>query len=441
MNIRLLAIPALILMMTVTLSAQPPFGGDRGGGDRGGRGGGPPGGDRGSRGGGPGGDRGSRGGFDPSSFLDRLDANKNGVLDPEEQQGPAQFLITRLQQADPSITAGKPIPISKIKEGFEKMRGGGSRGDDSGGRDSSSNGDDALMAELLVPGFGIDEEPIPILGFGPTAEMLSVPVTDADRKEAGDTLRRYDRNKNGTIEEGELSSRFTGNPMDFDRNRDGKLSVDELAVRYARRREGREEAKKETRTETRSRDSRGSVEIPDVFGGRQSFRIEGGRRVPEGLPGFFKDKDADGDGQVSMAEFASDWSDEVVKEFFDSDFNRDGRITAEEALRAIEEGPASKVMAAASSGSGGSPSGSGASSGASSEAAAKVSLPTGKVDPKYVKVIERIFSRSDKNGDGALTESELEGMLMRPKGADYDRDGRITINEYAMWMQARQKKL
>ena len=30
--------------------------------------------------------------------------------------------------------------------------------------------------------------------------------------------------------------------MDFDRNRDGKLSESELAVRYARRREGQEDA-------------------------------------------------------------------------------------------------------------------------------------------------------------------------------------------------------
>ena len=65
---------------------------------------------------------GSRGGFDPSSFLSRLDANGNGVLDPSEQQGPAQFLIGRMAQSDPSIKAGQPIPLKKITDGFQKMR-------------------------------------------------------------------------------------------------------------------------------------------------------------------------------------------------------------------------------------------------------------------------------------------------------------------------------
>ena len=31
-------------------------------------------------------------------------------------------------------------------------------------------------------------------------------------------------------------------------------------------------------------------------------------------------------------------------------------------------------------------------------------------------------------------------MLMSPAAADTNRDGRITINEYALWMQSRQKK-
>ena len=143
---KLLAVIALTALMATTLSAQPPFGG-RGGGDRGGDGGfrggpggggfrgGPGGGGPGGGGfrGGPsrgGGDRGSRGGFDPSSMLSRLDRNGNGVLDPDEQQGPAQFLIGRMQQSDPSIEPGKPIPLEKITEGFNRMRE--QRGQDQG---------------------------------------------------------------------------------------------------------------------------------------------------------------------------------------------------------------------------------------------------------------------------------------------------------------------
>ncbi|HAY79969.1 MAG TPA: hypothetical protein DCY79_09220, partial [Planctomycetaceae bacterium] len=64
-----------------------------------------------SRGGG--GDQGGRGGFGggPADFLRRLDRNGNGVLDPEEQQGPAGFILQRMQANNPKIVPGKPIKI------------------------------------------------------------------------------------------------------------------------------------------------------------------------------------------------------------------------------------------------------------------------------------------------------------------------------------------
>jgi Ca2+-binding EF-hand superfamily protein len=53
-----------------------------------------------------------------------------------------------------------------------------------------------------------------------------------------------------------------------------------------------------------------------------------------GLPEWFKKKDADGDGQVTMAEFARDWTPELLNEFNRYDLNHDGVITAAECLRA-----------------------------------------------------------------------------------------------------------
>ncbi|TWU48129.1 EF-hand domain-containing protein [Rubripirellula reticaptiva] len=457
MNTRSFAFMALTLLVTIPVVAQPPFGGgDRGGGrgdrggDAGGGRGGAPGGDRGGfpsggRGGPPGGegDRASRGGggFDPSSILERLDANGNGVLDPDEQQGPASFLIGRLQQSDPSIKPGSPIKISKLKEGFEKMRGGGDSNSRGGGDTSNRNAaDEALMVELLVPGFGEESLAAPLLGFGPKAEMLSVPVTDADRAQAAESMRRYDRNGNGFIEKSELSSRMSGNPMDFDRNRDEKLTLDELAVRYARRREGEEEAKKNSKKDKkRSRDDDQAGEVVDVFSGRNSYRPTSGRKAPEGLPGYFTDKDANGDGQISMAEFTTEWNDDAVAEFFDSDFNRDGVITTDEALRAVEQGPVSKLLASMSGSSAGS-SGSSSATGSSSGDGAAAAASGGNADPKYVKVVQRIVQRYDSNNDGTLTASEWEKMLMSPAAADANRDGRISVEEYALWMQSNQKK-
>ena len=466
-------------VFSMPASAQPPgrggFGGGppsggfgdrgRGGppdGDRGssfGRGG-PPGGDRGSsfgRGGPPGGDRGSsfgrggppggdRGGFDPSGFLSRLDRNGNGTLDPDEQQGPAQFLIQRLQSVDPSIKSGQPISIKRVTEAFQKSRGGDSGGDSKGGSsDPRRSSDDALTADLLVPDFRVETDPVMLPGFGPTAEMMSVAVTDADRNEARQTLGRYDRNRDGVLTKDELSSRFSGNPMDFDRNKDGRLTEGELAVRYARRRTVREEDEGRSRESSRrSSKKERSVSVDDMmeklYGDRKSYRIEGAGASTEGVPGFFTDKDANQDGQVTMAEFASEWTDELLQEFFKSDLNRDGIITVQEVIASVEQndrlGPPASSMASTGASSNDAEASSGSSSSASKPAG-----PTemGKPSESYVKFAARIMKGRDKNGDGKLTRSEWADMALSPAAADFDRDGSITVEEYAWWMEWRRK--
>ncbi|MCA9136898.1 MAG: hypothetical protein KDB00_09065 [Planctomycetales bacterium] len=413
-------------------------GGDGGGGFRGGfPGGGPPGGG-GFRGGptGGGGDRGSRGGpgggFDPSSFLSRLDANGNGTLDPEEQQGPAQFLIQRMQQSDPSIKPGQPISIKRVTESFNKMRE--ERSNDSS-RGRGTNGDEGLEPELLVPGFGIDVAPPMLAGFGPAAEMMDVAVSEEDRKQARETIGRYDRDRDGVLKQSELSSRLSGNPMDFDRNKDGRLTEGELAVRYARRRESAEASREDDRRRRDRGDNRtAEVVPPDVYGGRKSYRINGEKKPPEGLPGFFTDKDANQDGQVEMAEFASKWDDGAVEEFFKSDLNRDGVITAEEAVLAVERGATTTVSSSTTMASTSS-----ASSASSGDSAAPAG-PVGKASSKNISYAERIIARNDENKDNKLVASEWKKMLLSPAAADIDRDGAITVEEYAWWLESKSKK-
>lgn len=389
--------------------------------------GGARGGDRGSRGS----RGGSSGGFDPSSFLSRLDTNGNGILDPDEQKGPASFLIQRMQSTDPSIKPGQPISIKRVTESFNKMREQRSGGSTSS-RGSSSSSDESLMPELLVPGFGSEIESPMLSGFGPNAEMMDVIVTDADRKQATDTIRRYDRNKDGVLQKNELSSRFSGNPMDFDRNKDGRLTEGELAVRYGRRRESAEESKRsDSRGRASGRKQESEVEPPDVYGGRKSYRITGAKRMPEGLPGFFTDKDANKDGQVDMAEFASDWNDDAVREFFQSDLNRDGVITPDEAIKAVEIG------AGSSSASGSDTTMASTSSTTNSAGGGGV---MGKPDAKMISYAERIIGRYDGNKDKKLVASEWKSMLMSPAAADFNRDGAVTVDEYAWWMQSRSKK-
>ncbi|MCH1440174.1 MAG: EF-hand domain-containing protein, partial [Rubripirellula sp.] len=198
-------------------------------------------------------------------------------------------------------------------------------------------------------------------------------------------------------------------------------------------REGEEEAKRAKSTAARSRGREKKVEAPDVFDGRKSYRATSGRTLPEGLPGEFTDKDGNSDGQVTMAEFAKEWNDEVVAEFLDSDFNGDGVITAEEALRKVEKGSVSQLAEAYS----GKPRSAASSS---STSPAPATSTGGTADDKYVKLGQRIIDRYDKNKDGQLTASEWGKMLMSPAAADGDRNGKITVQEYAIWMQSRQKR-
>jgi hypothetical protein len=61
-------------------------------------------------------------------------------------------------------------------------------------------------------------------------------------------------------------------------------------------------------------------------------------RLEGEVPGWFVEQDANGDGQVAMAEYARFWSDSKAREFARYDRNHDGLITPRECLAAKVEG-------------------------------------------------------------------------------------------------------
>lgn len=490
-TLTILAAFAMTLAPLVAV-AQPPGGrggerGDRGGGERGPRGGdrGGFGGDRGGFGGGPGGGRGGfggpgggRGGFGgggPADFLERLDRNGNGMLDPDEMEGPAGFMIARAQREDPSLNTDQPIPIAKLKEVLERSRSGGGptdRGGERGGpRGQEREEYDPRLAEAmkitqLVPGFGDAAVALPPpKGFGTTAELLAVEVTPADTNEAEELMRRHDRNRDGFLSGEEISNRWPGNPLDFDRDGDGRLSASELAVRAARMRVTTAQinaTQNRDRSQDRDDDRGQDNEPADPYNGRKSFAITP-RSLPSGIPAWFSAKDIDGDRQVSMAEFAQVWTPQLVDEFLAYDLNQDGYITPEECLAAIRNGarPPSDGGAMASRSSGGNrdsssrrPSGGsaatatgsptrprGADGGGNRPASPPDTPPaSGDITPSEQTMAHarRLVGRNDKNQDGVLTPDEWEAMLIDPSAADYDQDGRITLEEFARWTESRQ---
>jgi hypothetical protein len=56
-------------------------------------------------------------------------------------------------------------------------------------------------------------------------------------------------------------------------------------------------------------------------------------RLPDGLPDWFARKDVNGDGQVTMSEYSSEWSAEKAREFTRYDLNGDGIVTPQECLQ------------------------------------------------------------------------------------------------------------
>ena len=373
------------------------------------------------------------GGFNPADMLKRFDRNGNNMIDPEEAQGPAQFFLQRLAQNNPKIDLKKPVPIDQLTSEMDRMRGGGGGDRDSGGGSSSSN-----EPELLVPNFALATEALPPEGFGAGSSVFNVKVEERDLKEAEDRMRRYDSNKDGVLSTEELKAgRWGDDPLQYDRNRDGKLSKTEMAMRYANRRVADEE-RRSSSNDSRSRGgwaSRGdnggwgrgenreensAAETVNRFGDAKSYRSSSsnGTKV-DGLPDFFARSDADGDGQVQMNEFSSEWNQETLEEFLKWDLNQDGIIIAQECLTALANGV--RVDGGSSSASASAPSSSSSSPSASSSSSGDAQLDWAK----------RQIGKYDSNGDGQLTANEWNKMIIKPVGADGNGDGVLTAQEYA----------
>lgn len=75
-------------------------------------------------------------------------------------------------------------------------------------------------------------------------------------------------------------------------------------------------------------------------------------QLPQGVAGWFLDNDADGDGQITMAEFSANWTEVEATRFGSYDLNSDGVITASECAQAETGRLATEAAEAAASGDG-----------------------------------------------------------------------------------------
>ena len=162
---------------------------------------------------------------------------------------------------------------------------------------------------------------------------------------------RYDRNGSGVLEKDEWGS-FRSDPSAYDTNHDGKITREEFTAAMASRFGGRggAEGGREQSPWYSRREGEGGPPKTDESPGeapaaaansKKSYRFRtAAERLAgyEGLPEWFARADANGDGQVKMAEYSTSWTDQVVADFAQFDLNQDGIVTPSECVKATEAG-------------------------------------------------------------------------------------------------------
>lgn len=237
------------------------------------------------------------------SILRRYDRNKSGVLERAEwasarwRSDPAQSDLN----GDGQLTREE---LCERVKGYDGM-GGSDRSNSSDSRGSSSDSED-------------DQE--------------------KRRDYVKSLMRQYDENKNGRLDRDEWSrGSYTVRTADADK--DGDVTERELADRLNSFSKGTSGAVRggwagdssNTSSDTSSAyrtNGRGQAD------GRRTYRaLSPTERLPKGLPDWFVRNDANADGQIVMSEFASNWTDDKLREFVRLDANSDGVITPQEILQ------------------------------------------------------------------------------------------------------------
>lgn len=159
-------------------------------------------------------------------------------------------------------------------------------------------------------------------------------------------VRKYDANRSGRLEADEWPA-LQGKPAAIDANGDGRITVEEFAQHAADFGAGRairlspanDPPTDGTDTVAASpagapqgATPQGAAALPDPRRNLKYFAA-----LPAGLPQWFVERDADGDSQLTLAEYSPKLLKSEIDDFARFDVNRDGVLTAKEYLRAGKE--------------------------------------------------------------------------------------------------------
>jgi hypothetical protein len=153
------------------------------------------------------------------------------------------------------------------------------------------------------------------------------------------------------------------------------------------------------------------------------------------LPDWFGRKDTNGDGQVSMAEFASIWSESSATEFARADRNGDGTVTAPEAVAGPRTLPDSSSSYTGGYSSGGS---------TLELAGASSAAPSTDSGDKYAKQAKTVLGQLDGNKDRAVDATEWSAKSWTKMYGDFaaldaNADGKLDEAEVIGSLKARGK--
>jgi Ca2+-binding EF-hand superfamily protein len=240
-----------------------------------------------------------------TELMTKHDLNKNHYLEPHEWPE----VPFRSDPIEDDADGDGRISRAELAAHLEKHSSRSRRGGDDRNSDRGRDG------ERTDARSGNDTD----RDSGAASTARTSTSSDPYRRHAEGFMKEYDSNGDGYLDESEWGALRGGNPADFDRNNDRKLSLDELAARMA--------SMSRSVSDGDSSASRGSSRSSSRF-------LTPAERLPRGLPDWYQRNDADGDGQISMVEFTDSWTESKIKEFERYDLNGDGVITAQEALDA-----------------------------------------------------------------------------------------------------------
>jgi hypothetical protein len=257
-----------------------------------------------------------------NDMIRERDANKNGVLEKTEWTGrwstPPEESDTNkdnvLDKEELCVRIAKRFPSSSTPGSTSSSVSSGPPGGGSGPFGGPPGGGNGPFGGPPRSGGGDDDR-------------------DRYRRYAEGMIRQYDKNRDGKLDKDE-SSNMRSEHLAADVNKDGIITQDELQNRLQGYAGGSSGGSSSGESERRfgfgsrgsSSDNKTAAATP-----RRSFRITPAtERLPKGMPDWFLRGDADGDGQVSMSEYTSTWTEQLAAELLKYDANGDGIITPAE---------------------------------------------------------------------------------------------------------------